>query len=160
MRKLIIVSGSTRVLKRPVDPIPAIKRFDGVFARLIRKYHTQLRNSDILFLSPVYGLIHAEEEIGLKEPVRGSWREPILDANEVMRLRQTNLSTLRKLLLKRKYDEIYVNVGIKMLRTLEGFQEMVPRTTKITYSQGAGLGPKMAHMKMWIESFALKEKRS
>jgi len=152
LRKLIVVSGSTRLRKEPIDPIPAIERFDGVSPRLLRKYRKQLRNSDIFLLSPVYGLINAEDKIALKEPVKGSWGEPILDANEILRLRRTNLSTLRKLLSKRKYDEIYVNVGRKMLRTMDGFEELVPQTVKITYSQGESLGLKMAHMKKWIKS--------
>jgi len=152
LKKLIIVSGSSRVLKEPSDPIPAVQRFDGVFIRLIRKYYKQLRGFDILILSPVYGLIGAEEKIGFKEPIRGSWRGLILDKTDISRLRESSLPTLEKLLAKRQYDEIYVNVGRKLLRTIEGFEEIVPRTIKITYSEGEGIGPKMTHMKEWIKT--------
>lgn len=152
MKKLIIISGSTRLIKEPAEPIPAIQRFDGVFIRLVRKYQKQLRDFDILILSPVYGLIKAEQKIGFKEPIHGSWRELNLSEDDISKLRESSLSTFQKLLAKRQYDEIYVNVGKSMLKTIEGFEEIAPQTVKITYSQGPGIGPKMAHMKNWIES--------
>jgi hypothetical protein len=152
LRRLIILSGSTRVFKEPVDPIPAIQRFDGVLIRLVRKYHKQLRDFDILILSPVYGLIKAEEKIGFIEPIQGSWRKLNLSEGEISKLREASLSTLQKLLKKKQYDEIYINVGRNLLKTIEGFDKIVPQTVRITYAQGPGIGPKMAHMKNWIES--------
>ncbi|MGF3573674.1 MAG: hypothetical protein ACQXXG_09700 [Candidatus Bathyarchaeia archaeon] len=153
LKKLIIISGSIRLLKEPTEPIPAIQRFDGVFIRLVRKYHKQLRDFDILILSPTYGLIKAEEKIGFTEPIRGSWRDLNLNENEISKLRESSLSTLQKLLKKKQYDEIYVNVGKSLLKTIEGFDKTVPQTIRITYAQGPGIGPKMAHMKNWIESW-------
>jgi hypothetical protein len=38
-----------------------------------------------------------------------------------------------------------------LLKIIEGFDKVVPRSTKITYAEGSGIGPKMAHMKKWIE---------
>jgi len=147
-----MVSGSTRLIKNPPQPIPAIQRFDGVFIRLIRKYYRQTRNLDILILSPVYGLISGEEKIEFKEPIGESWRELNLDSNTISKIRESNLKKLTKWLSKRKYTEIYVNIGKNMLKLIEGFEKIVPQTTNITYAQGPGIGPKMAHMKNWIES--------
>lgn len=152
MKKLIIVAGSPRIRKEPANPIPAIQRFDGVFIRLVRKYSKHLRDFDVLILSPVYGLIKAEQKIGFKEPIRGSWRDLDLSKDDISELRESSLSTLQKLLTRREYNEIYVNVGKSMLKVIEGFEKTVPQSTKITYSQGPGIGPKMAHMKNWIES--------
>jgi len=152
LRRLIIISGSKRVLKEPADPIPAIQRFDGISIRLIRKYHRQLRDVDILILSPVHGLIKAEEKIGITEPIQGSWRRLNLNENEIPKLRETSLSTLQRLLKKKHYEEIYVNVGRSLLKVIEGFDKIVPSAIKITYAQGPGIGPKMTHMKNWIES--------
>ena len=151
MKKLIIVSGSTRVLKEPADPIPALQRFDGMFIRLIRKYYKQLRGVDVLVLSPVYGLVRAEEKIGFKEPIPGSWRNLVLGDMDILRLKESSLLSLQNLLVQQRYDEIYVNLGKNMLKIVEGFDKVVPRTTKITYSQGRGIGPKMSHMKEWID---------
>jgi len=146
------VSGSTRLVKEPSSPIPALQRFDGVFMRLIRKYKGKLRGVDILIVSPVYGSVMAEEEIGFKEPLSGSWRKLVLSNSQLARLRESSLSTLQKLLTKRHYDEIYVNVGKNMLKIIEGFDETALQKTKITYAQGKGIGPKMSHMKNWMES--------
>ena len=147
----MIVSGSTRV-KDSDEPIPALQRFDGNFARMIRKYCNQMRNIDILFLSPAYGLVKAEEKIGLKKHLGGSWRRLKLTDEEISDLREANLSTLRKLFTKRDYDEIYINVGKSLLETIEGFDKTIPSNVRITYSQGRGIGPKMTHMRKWIES--------
>jgi hypothetical protein len=152
VKKLIIVSGSVRVLKEPAEPVPAIQRFDGVFIRLIRKYYKRLRGFDILILSPVYGLIRAEDKIIFEEPMGGSWRRPALSDSDAARLRESSFSTLQRLLAKREFDEVYINVGRTMLRKIGGFEGMLPKTTKITYSEGNGIGPKMRHMKNWIES--------
>jgi len=119
MKKLIIVSGSYRVIREPKNPIPALERFDGVFIRLIRKYYKELRNFDVLILSPTYGLIKAEEKIGFKEPIRGSWRKLELSKDTVSRLRDSSLSTLQRLLTKQQYDEIYINVGKNLLKIIE-----------------------------------------
>lgn len=151
MKKLIIVAGSTRLTKEPTEPIPALQRFDGVHARLIRKYKDQLRNVDIVFISPVYGLIRAQEKIGLKEPAAGNWRKLALTEDEIIKLKDSTIPALKRLLSKNQYDEVYVNVGKSLLRGLEGLDKMFPQTTKITYSQGRGIGPKMSHMKVWIK---------
>ena len=38
-----------------------------------------------------------------------------------------------------------------MLQLIEGFEQAVPANTRITYAQGNGIGPKVAHMKKWFE---------
>jgi len=152
LRKLVIISGSTRILKEPVDPIPALHRFDGMFIRIIRKYYTRLSDCDVLILSPTYGLIKAKEKIGFKQPIPGSWGKLVIADNEFLRLKESSISTLQKLLATRQYDEIYVNLGKGMLKIIEGLDKIVPQRTKITYAYGSGIGPKMAHMKNWIES--------
>ena len=151
MRKLLIISGSPRVLRNPVQPIPAIQRFDGIITRTVKKYYEQISNIDVLIVSPVYGLIKAEEKISFKEPACGNWHKLKLSKEHVSYLKERNLSILQNLLQRRKYDEIYVNVGKNLLKIIEGFDKVVPRSTKITYAEGSGIGPKMAHMKKWIE---------
>lgn len=152
MRKLIIIPGSIRLRKEPPEPIPALLRFDGVFVIMIRKYRKMLRDCDVMILSPVFGLIKAKKKIGFKEPVQGSWRAPEIRDADIERLRKASLSTLKKTISQCQYDEIYVNLGKNMLKIIEGFEELVPQETKITFSQGRGIGPKMGHMKAWIQS--------
>jgi hypothetical protein len=152
MTKLLIVSASSRVLKEPKEPIEALQRFDGIFMRIIRKYYNKRRKLDILILSPVYGLVWAEEKIPYKKPVGGGWYRLPLREDEVVKLRKKNLSTLKEILAARKYDEIHLNVGKYMLELIKGFEQSVKKKTKITYSTGRGLGPKIKFLKDWLES--------
>jgi len=151
MKKLLILSSSSRILKDPKEPVPATKRFDGVIVRTIRNYVGKLKNVDILILSPVFGLIPPEEKIPYHEPIGGSWHKAQFSKDKIETAKKANLATIKKLLSKRKYDEIYINVGKTMLQLIEGFEQIVPETTKITYAQGRGIGPKVAHMKNWME---------
>jgi len=152
MRKLLIVSSSSRILTKPREPIPATKRFDGIFIRSIRNYIDKLKNVDILILSPAYGLIPPEKKIPYHELIGGeSWHKAHFSEDEINTSKKTNLSIIKKLLSKQKYDEIYINVGKTMFQLMEDFEQIVPKTTKITYAQGRGVGPKISHMKNWME---------
>lgn len=151
MKKLLIVSGSSRILKEPKEPVQAVKRFDGIMIRSIRNYVDKLKNVDILILSPIYGLISPEKKISYHEPIGGSWPKIEFSKGQIIAAKKVNLPTIRKILSKQEYDEIYVNVGKTMLQLIEGFEQIVPKPTKITYAEGRGIGPKVAHMKNWIE---------
>jgi hypothetical protein len=151
MRKLLIISSSSRMLKEPKDPIPAIRRYDGILIRSIRNYVNKLKNVDVLILSPVYGLISPEKEIPHHESIGGSWHKAQFPEDKIDTAKEANLLALKELLSKRKYDEIYINIGKTMLRLIEGFEQIVPKRTKITYAEGTGIGPKVAHMKNWME---------
>jgi hypothetical protein len=147
----MMISGSRRVRKDPDSPIPAIERFDGAFARQIRKYYNQLRNIDIIFVSPVYGIVRAEEKIGFKESVGWDWRHLIMDECDAEKLREANLKMLQKVFSQVRYSEIYINVGKEVLKLLPNIEGLVSERTKIIYSKGA-MGQKMVHTKKWIES--------
>jgi hypothetical protein len=140
------------VRREPLEPIPALERFNGVFTKLIKKYDKELRDVDVLILSPIYGLVRAEENIVYKEPVGLSWGALGMSHGEIAEMRESNLINLRKRLGRRHYDEVYVNVGKSMLELIEGFDTMFRTNVKITYSQGNGIGPKMRHMRDWILS--------
>jgi len=152
MAKLLIVSASSRVLKEPKEPIEALQRFDGIFMRVVRKYYNKRRKLDVLLLSPVYGLVWAEEKIPYKEPVGGGWYRLPLRRDEVVKLRKKNLSTLKEILAASKYDEIHLNVGKYMLELIKGFEQFVKKKTKITYATGRGLGPKIQFLRDWLQS--------
>ncbi len=151
MKKLLIVSSSSRILKEPKEPVQAVKRFDGIMIRSIRNYVNRLKSVDVLILSPVYGLIPPEKKIPYHEPIGGSWPKIEFSKTQIRIAQKVNLPTIRNILSQQKYNEIYVNVGKTMLRLIEGFDQFVPKTTKIIYAKGKGIGPKMAHMKKWME---------
>jgi len=63
-------------------------------------------------------------------------------------LRQRNTKYLEKLIESTNLSEIYINVGREYMKLIGD----VPTSTKSTFAQGAGLGPKARHMKNWIEA--------
>lgn len=151
MTKLIIVSASRKIKAQPAGPIPALQRFEGAFIEQIRKYYQSLRDVDVLILSPAYGLIAADDEIPYKEPLIGPWNRLVLSEGDFVRLREPSLRTLRSWIDEKAYDEIYVNLGRELQRIIQGFELTLPKKTKVTYAQGSGMGPKMAHMRDWIK---------
>ncbi|MGB7902341.1 MAG: hypothetical protein WCG09_07880 [Halobacteriota archaeon] len=148
--KLLIVSASSKIEVEPPTPVPALQRFDGAFVKQIRKYHQSLQNVDVLMLSPVYGLVAAEERLASKEPFGGHWNRLALSEDDIIRLRQPSLQKIRYLLEKNDYEEVYLNLGTELSKIIEGFELMLPKTTRVIYAQGKGMGPKMAHMKRWL----------
>ncbi|MEM3551982.1 MAG: hypothetical protein QXV01_12940, partial [Candidatus Bathyarchaeia archaeon] len=91
-------------------------------------------------------------KINYKEPIGGNWYKFRINNNEIPKLRDSSLSTLKIMMTKQQCNEIYINVGKNMLKIIEGFEKLVPNDTKVIYAQGCGIGPKMAHMKKWLES--------
>jgi len=151
-RRLIIISSSFGRKRDPKDPIPAIERFDGVYFRVARKYlrEGRLKNTDIIVVSPEYGLLASEDKIPYSAPKFGtSWRyESSLSDDSVLKLRQSNLIRLKQLVGRRTYAEVYVNVGKAFMPFILGFEKITK--APIVWSSGRGLGPKAKHMKNWI----------
>lgn len=163
MRKLLIVSGSSRIKKEPQQPIPALQRFRGGFLGVIKNAlarYGKLKNIDVLILSPVYGLIQINEKIPYRTPIAGTWYKIGLTEKQIDQQQKQNMAVLEKILKKQKYDEIYVNVGKNMLQLLGDFKKIVPGETKVTFCQGRGIGPKMVHMKNWIEEHGTRYARA
>lgn len=153
LKKLIIVSGSSEILRDPSYPVPAFQRLNGVAVRVARNQSKKSKNFVVLILSPVYGLIRDEKMIPFKEPISArAWGMSLkLSANAIAGIRKSTLSTFQKILAEQHYDEIYVNLGKDMLELIKGFEELVPSNVTVTYSQGA-FGQKMSHMKNWMNS--------
>ena len=151
MAKLIILSASSKIKTDTASPIHALQRFDGALMKQMKKYYTSLSNIDVMILSQVYGLVAADDKIAYKKPLQGPWNKIVLDESELEQLRKSSLSTLRSSLSKKDYDEIYINLGKELLKIIQGFESMLPSATKVTYAQGKGMGPKMAHMRDWIK---------
>ena len=149
-RKLVIVSASSSIRKEPDEAIPAIERYNGIYFRVLRKYlpKRNLSNIDVLIVSEKLGLVWSHDKITYHVPHAGKWGALSLDDVSIRKLRTENLEKLRKIV--NRYSEIYVNVGVKYLRLIEGFEKIT--TCKVTYAIGRGLGPKALHMKQWLIS--------
>ena len=146
----MLVSSSSRILKEPKEPIPAITRFAGTSIRTLKKHAFKLKNVDVLLLSPRYGLISPKKKIPYHELIGNNWNR-IDFVNNMDFEREKNIAQLQKVLSRKSYDEIYVNVGQEMMQLIKGFEDTIPKNIKIVFSRGKGIGPKTAHMKEWIE---------
>jgi len=97
LRRLLIISGSKKVQKDPSHPIPALNRLGGNSAKVLRKFYKKSKQSqplDVLMLSPVYGLVMAEQKMDFIEPIGGEWDKMALSHDEILKLREPNLSEI------------------------------------------------------------------
>jgi hypothetical protein len=160
MAKLLIVSGSNKVSRDPDGPVSALLRIGGAFMDVVKKNYDRLLDVDVLILSPVYGLVCADEKIGFKEPIEGSWHHfvlaDVMSNDEIATQRRSNLLTLRSVFSKKHYDEVHVNVGYEMSKLIKGFEQIIPVETEITYDRG-GLGQKRGQMREWLRSNSVDE---
>jgi len=142
----MILAESQRRKVEPRTPIPAINRFSGVYFRVLKKYlrEGRLPDTDIFIVSYEFGILRDKSKVPYREPVENLR----FDRNIVEAKRRENLRTLERIITENRYDEIYVNLGSEYLKLIEGVEGLT--SAKITYSEGAGLGPKARHMKNWI----------
>ena len=96
MRKLLIISASSKILKDPLKPVKATERFDGLFMNIVRKYIPRIKNVDVLILSPVYGLILSNEKIPYLEPLEGSWNKAHFSMKLLKRQKNATWNQLKK----------------------------------------------------------------
>jgi len=152
MKKLIVVSSSSRRLKEPTEPIPALERYTGIYFKLLKKYEREkrLKNVDVLIVSERFGILHAEDRIPYHEPFSAGYGVLKMKKGEMKKLRERNLKKLKEVFDKTDYSEIFVNVGKQFFELIRGFETLTK--AKIVYASGPGLGPKAQHMKKWILS--------
>lgn len=151
MRRLIIVSESLRRLKEPPEPIPALDRFDGVYFRIIKKYRREgkLQDTDCIIVSKKFGIICQNEKIPYYKPNHINKIGYLnMKENQTKKLRGKNLAKLKEIFVKNRYSEIFVNVGKRFMKLIEGLEKLT--SAKIIYASGPGLGPKAQHLKRWI----------
>lgn len=151
MRRLIIVSASLRRSKEPLDPIPAIDRFNGVYFRIIKKYKREgkLQDTDCIIVSKKFGIIYPTEKVPYYEPDHiNKFGHLDMNGNQIRKLRRKNLAKLKEIFATTEYSEIFVNVGKEFMELIKGFEKLT--SAKIIYASGRGLGPKAQHLKKWI----------
>ena len=142
-RYLLIIACSQR--KRSDNGLlPAIERYDGVNFRVLHKAKREgylPENLDILILSAKYGLIEAStpiENYDLK-----------MTRQRAMELQGQVSQNLDDYLSKKRYNEIFVNLGKFYLIATTPSKKITELEGKIVYATG-GIGQKMSQMKKWL----------
>jgi len=148
-RRLIIVSASRRLSSGSSRGIPALQAYDGLFARFVRKYIREgyIKKADVLFVSPVYGLIRGEDPLLPGGILEGDWRHPKVKPTQMRLMNKNALRLLKRLAASVHYSEAYVNVGRELYPIIKGVE--LALSCKVVFAEGRGIGPKTAHMKEW-----------
>ena len=148
----MIVSASSRVVGSATEDLPAIDRYDGIMAMVLRKYIREgyLCPKDILIVSPALGLVRALDPIPCHEPVEGDYHSPKLDGPALEKMNHAALLLLKKVTESQDYSEVYINVGKRLYPIIAGIEKLL--ACRIVHATGKGLGPKTAHMRDWILS--------
>lgn len=147
---MIIISASVRVREHVPESTPSLERYDGIFAKLVRKYVREglIDRRDVLIVSPTLGLIRGLEPVGEGAGALEDWHKPHIDPSRLQELNQKALRVLDEIAVSVRYSEAFVNVGRKLYPVIEGIDKVLP--CEIVHAEGRGIGPKAAHMKAWI----------
>ncbi|MCY3744517.1 MAG: peroxide stress protein YaaA [Candidatus Poribacteria bacterium] len=140
---LIIGCSQRKVSTHPSQTLYAMYRYDGPTYRCLRKLYREGRfpdNLDVLIISARYGLLQ--------------WREPILNYEQKMtaaradELRPFVQERLKEIVTVQQYDQVFINLGKRYMRTLADFHwgNLIS-----TMEASGGIGQKTQQMKVWLE---------
>ncbi len=141
MARLLILACSNRK-RTDTTALPAIERYDGVNFQVLKKLQREQKfpnDLDVLILSAKHGLIRPNTPIECYD-------------QKMTRARATELATpvsksLDRLLQRKKYSDIFINLGKIYLAALAQSHELPKH--KPLYASG-GIGSKMKQMKEWV----------
>lgn len=137
---LLLIPCSKR--KKSYASRPAIEIYDGPLFRAIRKYFSSgLPAVDIHIVSAKYGLIAADTII---EPY-----DQVMTPKRALEMRKDVLSDLSRLLQKRQYTEVLVNLLASYRLAMDGIQEMVPENTSLNFIKGP-IGKRTSETIQWL----------
>lgn len=137
---LIIISCSEAKRRRPLSPAPAIDRYDGVFYKVIRKARREGRlapGTEIVILSAKYGLLRTTSKI--------PFYDLRLTKAQVPRLGPRVKAEVGRILRRRKFQRIFVNVGRDYAPLLDG----ITLFDNAEWATGS-IGKRAAQLRRWI----------
>jgi hypothetical protein len=140
MSALLLLSCSSSKLTRPIEPIPAIDRYTGVFFKVFNKWmreHPHRPRPDLLIMSAQFGLLRPESLI--------PYYDQRMNVRLAVALAPKIQAALQQELTDRRYRSILVNLGRDYLRALEGFNGL----QGATWAQGS-IGMRARQLKSWL----------
>jgi len=140
MSALLLLSCSESKRLHPVEPVPAIERYTGVFFTVLKKWqreHPGVSGPVLLIISARFGLLTSDTRIPYYEQRMNPARCATL-ATKVQ-------SELQKRLMVKQYKRIFVNVGLDYRRVLDGFNGL----SGATWATGP-IGVRAGQLKAWL----------
>ena len=147
--RLLILSCSQRKHSSP-SLLPALERYDGPAFRVINKFMRvcpfEAQFLDIYILSAKFGLIPSSQLIPNYDHR--------MTLQKVRELQLPTLTELKKILVDRQYDELFISMGKDYLRVLAGYESLIPANLKVIISTGV-MGRKQADLCNWLHRDSL-----
>ena len=142
--RLLILSCSRRKHSSP-SLLPALERYDGPAFRVINKFMRvrpfEAQFLDVYILSAKFGLIPSSQLIPNYDHR--------MTLQKVRELQLPTLTELKKILVDRQYDELFISMGKDYLSVLGGYESLVPANLKVTVSTGV-MGRQQAELRNWL----------
>ena len=142
--RLLILSCSQRK-QSAQGLLPALQRYDGpayrVMNKFMRVHPSEAQLLDVYILSAKFGLISAYK------PIPNYDRRMTLQ--QVKKLQQPTLNELKQVLIRKRYEGLFINLGKNYLQVLNGYESLIPTNLKVIVSRGV-MGRKLAELHNWL----------
>ena len=138
-RKHLLIVSCSKKKRKMGQKILAIDLYQGRIFGLIKKFGNP--KIDVLIISAKYGLLKPEDKI--------KYYDESMSKSKAEKLRPNVLKKLSRILKKKKYEEIFINLGKNYLLAIKGFRRFVDPSCKIIYAEGK-MGQKMKQTKDWF----------
>ena len=146
MSRYLLIISCSRSKDKTKDKLPAIKRYTGVYYKILNKLKKEeklCRDLDIIIISAKYGFLRANDLI--------DYYDQKMDKRRAELLNKQIISNFKEYFKNKSYKEIFVNLGKEYMTAIKGFEKFIPSSTKIIVAKG-GIGKKIKQMKNWLIS--------
>jgi hypothetical protein len=142
--RLLILSCS-RKKRASSRLLPALERYDGPAFQVLRKFivecPAEASKLDIRILSAKFGLIPAAQPIPCYDKVVTEHQATVLNPKV--------LAEMERLLTRRKYRKLLINVGQNYLPALAGYEALVSSDMEVTQALGSS-GRRQTMLRDWL----------
>jgi len=145
-RLMLILGPSFRRNKRN-EPLPALKRYDGLFYRVARKYLENVRNLDVIVMKDDLTLVDGEAPLAYSPPKGDKWSMQSLPKKLIDESRKRNQDYLDQKVRASRYTETFIAMGKKYAEALPNFSKY---NVKVIFPTSGGPGPKAKALKEWL----------
>jgi len=143
---LLILGPAFRRNKRS-EPLPALKRYDGLFFRVARKYFENVRNLNVIVMKDDLTLVDGEAPLAYSPPKGDKWSVQALPKKVVHESKKRNQGYLDLKVRASRYTEVFIAMGKKYAEALPDFSKY---NMKVIFPTSGGLGPKAKALKEWL----------
>ena len=109
--------------------------------KFMRVHPSEAQLLDVYILSAEFGLISS------CKPIPNYDRR--MTPQQVKKLQQPTLNELKQVLIRKRYEGLFINLGKDYLQVLNGYESLIPTNLKVIVSRGV-MGRKLAELHNWL----------